>query len=121
MRRPKLATLVSEQRSGAPLRCGAMDNSTTLWFVTTWSAPFLPGEEGALLLVALLHCSTEGEGAGEEVIGWVALPLDELGELHAQLQPPPLPLSSAEARNPQARGKEPLEVRLHWFACRVGW
>jgi len=104
--RKRLATLVAEQRSGAPLQSASMDHSSTLWWHSTWSAPYLPGEEGALLLVSLVQT---GSGV-DEIVGWAAQPCDELGEIHAQLYPAPLPSSLSEAKYPRS---EPLEAWLH--------
>ena len=74
-----------------------------------------------LLLISLLKCGAEGDASpGDELIGWVALPMEELGEVHAQLHPAPLPLSAAEARNPQAQPHHPpaYSPRSYVFSSR---
>ena len=107
-RRSRLVALVSEQRSCAPL-AGSV---SALWFQSTWSAPYLHGEEGALLLIRLVRMPPSG-GEAEEIVGWAALPTEALGEQHVQLHSPPLPLSASEARSPRSAAIDA------WIHCEV--
>ena len=108
---------MGDQRTCAPLSKGA--NKSALWFQQTWSAPYLPGEEGALLLLKLMGdggkagsaaSGSGGSGGSGETLGWVAIPCEELGEQHVQLHAPPLPTSAAEARRPRT---PPLGAWVH--------
>ncbi|EOD32243.1 hypothetical protein EMIHUDRAFT_449578 [Emiliania huxleyi CCMP1516] len=104
MRRNRLATLVGEQQCASPLSSSAVG---CLWWFRTWSAAYLQGEEGAMLLIKLVRATGGGE---DEVLSWVALPLDEVGDHHLQMHAPPLPKSAAEARAPRS---EPTSAWLH--------
>ena len=53
---------------------------------------------------------TETGGWRSEDVGWVALPLEDLGEQHVQLHALPLPGSASEARNPRS---SPLSAWVH--------
>ena len=55
-----------------------------------------------------------GGASGNDLMGWVALPIESAGEQHVQLHAPPLPLSSAEARNPRSDGVGA------WVHCTIG-
>jgi hypothetical protein len=127
----KLAALVPEQMTAGPIASGA---SGVLWWYRTWSAAYLPGEEGAVLLIKLLRTAgspktttqpasptraslSASPAAGappaavaDEVVGWVALPLEEIGEHHLQMRAPPLPTSLADARAPSSA---PTSAWLH--------
>ena len=96
VKKSKLAPLVAEQSAGAPLH----GTTSNLWWQATWSAPYLPGEEGALMLLKVLG-TKEADAKEAPLVGWVALPLEGMGEQHLQLHAPPLPLSAAEARAPK--------------------
>ena len=126
----RLATLVSEQVSSRP---SASSASGILWWFRTWTAAYLPGEEGALLVIKLLRTGdgaeviegkeglselgsgglgSGGDGSsGDAVLGWVALPLEEIGEHHLQMHAPPLPKTLAEARAPKLA--KPTNAWLH--------
>ena len=105
VKKSKLAPLVAEQSAGAPLH----GTTSNLWWQATWSAPYLPGEEGALMLLKVLG-TKEADAKEAPLVGWVALPLEGMGEQHLQLHAPPLPLSAAEARAPKT---DALEAWLH--------
>ena len=105
-KRSRLVPLIGEMRTSAPVGHG----STAAWFQQTWHAPYLPGEEGALLVLKLM-----GGPTGSELQGWVALPIENVGEQHIQLHAPPLPSSSAEAR---AARSEPLPAWVHCELAR---
>lgn len=118
----KLAALVPEQMTAGPIASGA---SGVLWWYRTWSAAYLPGEEGAVLLIKLLRTAgpprvttppasplagSPPATEADELVGWVALPLEEIGEHHLQMRAPPLPTSLADARAPSSA---PTSAWLH--------
>ena len=92
--------------------CASLSRShASASFHQTWHAPYLPGEEGAILVLKLTQAGpTETGGWRSEDVGWVALPLEDLGEQHVQLHALPLPGSASEARNPRS---SPLSAWVH--------
>ena len=106
-----------------------------MWWAATWTAPFVPDEEGhhhpaqhhhpappthppsaiplpcfSLLAGALLLIQLQN--GSEDIVGWAVLPLEELGAHHLTFRSPPLPLTAAEARAPN----NGLEM---WLQCTL--